>query len=78
MRPEVKEILKINNMERKVGEKFEINNITLKVIEKTNCDECHFNNSQINCGFEITRNIIGPCHPNFRSDNKSVIFKEIK
>jgi hypothetical protein len=60
-------------MERKIGEVFTCNGKTYKVVKSILCTHCAFKGKL--CG------LIGPstgsCMPNSRSDNTSVIFKEI-
>ena len=70
-------------MERKVGEVFKYNGVTLITIENNSCEGCFFNNRDI-CTIgnrlllcssifrEDNKNVI------FRDDNKNVTFKEVK
>lgn len=61
-------------MERKIGEIFTYGDKRYQVVKSILCTHCAFNGKL--CG------LIGPsagnCMPNSRSDNTSVIFKEIK
>jgi hypothetical protein len=61
-------------MERKIGEVFTYDGKTYQVVKSILCAHCAFRGKL--CG------LIGPsagnCMPNSRSDNTSVIFKEIK
>lgn len=61
-------------MERKVGEVFKYNEVTLITIENNSCEGCFFNDGNI-CTREA-RLIL--CSPMFRKDNKNVIFKEME
>lgn len=60
-------------MERKIGEIFTYNGKIYQVVKSILCTHCAFKGKL--CG------LIGPsagnCMPNSRSDNTSVIFKEI-
>lgn len=62
-------------MERKIGERFEYDGVTLEVCAEKECTECycHFNNVCIK-----SLDLAGYCGPSSRSDNTSVIFKEVK
>lgn len=55
-------------MERKVGEVFNDGDVTLKVVECENCNECFFKDKA--CSDD-------DCSYDERSDKKSVIFKKI-
>lgn len=57
--------------ELKVGEKI---TITLEVVESIDCKGCFFEGSN-KCGAAY---FYFPCSKKFRSDGKSVIFKEVK
>lgn len=60
-------------MERKIGEIFKYNDVTLEVVNANpGCEGCYF--KQRLCGESIY--ITGPC--NSRKDKTSVIFKEVK
>lgn len=62
-------------MERKIGEVFIYNDKLYQVVESTKCDDCAFMKSaNCNPGSEI----LGNCSFITRTDNTSVIFKEIK
>ena len=70
--PEVKEILKQNNMERKVGEIFTLDNKQFQVVEG-DCDDCYFRHtycSMLKCY------VLGNCK--FRKNEIYVCFKLIK
>lgn len=55
--------------EFKVGERF---SITLEVVEQNGCKGCFFEGDCYACLFDFV------CMPDFRSDGKEVIFKEVK
>ena len=61
-------------MEKRIGEVFEYNGVTLTTIENDSCEGCFFNDGNI-CTREA-RLIL--CSPMFRKDNKNVIFKEME
>ena len=61
-------------MERKVGEVFKYNGVTLITIENNSCEGCFFNDGNI-CTRE-TELIF--CSAGYRNDNKNVIFKEME
>lgn len=61
-------------MERKVGEVFKYNGVTLTTIENDSCEGCFFNDGNI-CTREAKLIL---CSPMFRKDNKNVIFKEME
>lgn len=62
-------------MERKIGETFEYQGKTYKVIESLRniCDNCAFSGE---C--DATETVVGSCSCTSRLDGKNVIFKEIK
>lgn len=61
-------------MERKIGEVFTYDGKTYQVVKSILCAHCAFRGKL--CGLiELSA---GNCMPNSRSDNTSVIFKEIK
>ena len=62
-------------MERKIGEIFKYKGKTLKVVESTSkaCDNCHFFD-----GFCKKEEECGSCLRRKRTDNKPVIFVEVK
>ena len=64
--------------ERKVGETFEFEGKKLKVVqtEGSTCYNCNFANRDCDC--ENTRKVLGACLSETRTDNKPVIFVEIK
>ena len=61
-------------MERKVGEVFDYNGVTLIIIENNSCEGCFFNDGNI-CTRE-TELIF--CSAGYRNDNKNVIFKKME
>ena len=68
-------------MERKIGEIFTIDNITLKVVEKDDCEGCYFYNKgesyPMSCPAPLD---CGGCVEVFRENAKSmisVIFKKV-
>ena len=66
-------------MERQLGEKFDYNGVTLKVVKdkKCCCDRCYFGANESSCSYEV-RDAIGPCGEYTRSDGQGVIFKKLK
>ena len=65
-------------MDKKIGEVFEHNGVTLITIEDKNnngCKGCYFFNSNI-CIVEYDQHI--PCSALCRDDNKSVIFRKVE
>ena len=62
-------------MERKIGEIFTYNGKLYQVVESTNCDNCAFM-QRADCN--SVNKILGNCSFITRTDNTSVIFKEIK
>lgn len=65
-------------MDKKIGEVFEHNGVTLITIEDKNndgCKECYFFNGNI-CTAESNQYIL--CSAPCRDDNKNVIFKEVE
>ena len=65
-------------MEKKIGETFKYNGVTLITIEDKNndgCKECYFLNGSI-C--TVCNNSEIFCTASWRDDNKSVIFKEVE
>ena len=62
-------------MERKIGEIFTYNDKFYQVVESAKCDGCAFMKNA-NC-YSINE-ILGDCAFNKRTDNTSVIFKEVK
>lgn len=71
-------------MERKVGEIFELDGITLEVIDqpfdghpKRPCEDCYFDGS-VKCQYPRVFNIIGKCGARyFRTDKQNAMFKRI-
>lgn len=57
--------------ELKVGERF---SVTLEVVEQNGCKGCFFNVA----GYCGAAQLGLDCVPKYRSDKKSVIFKEVK
>ena len=64
-------------MERPIGDKFDFGGITLEVVESNSCKGCIFFGGGVYCD-EYNHNIVGNCGPFVRSDEKSVIFKEVE
>ena len=67
-----------NGMERRIGNKFELNDTTLTVVESkdANCDYCFLFQHHLSCSNESTRAIVGTCDAYERCDHKDVIFVE--
>ena len=65
-------VLKMNDMERKIGEIFEYNGEWYQCVESPECALCAFNETDCN---DID---IGDCARYRRSDGKSVIFKKLE
>lgn len=65
--------MEVQNMERKIGEIFEYNDITLEVVENPDgcCDDCYFEGCKKCKHFK-------ECSCIRRTDKKDVIFKEIE
>ena len=63
-------------MERKIGEQFEYDGVTLEVVESGSCKGCFFfvGGANIYCKV-FNGEITGPCIG--RSDCKSVMFKKV-
>ena len=63
--------------ERKIGEVFEFEGKKLKVVqtEGSTCYNCYFANRDCDCD---TRKVLGACLSETRTDNKPVIFVEVK
>ena len=67
-------------MERKVGDVFEYDSIVLEVIDACDhesCLGCYFDTDIAGCIHDYFVDNVGSCGFD-RSDNKSVIFKEIE
>ena len=66
-------------MERQLGEKFDYQGVTLKVVTDKcrGCDGCYFDAKQRSCSDSV-RDAIGPCGEYIRSDGQAVIFKKLK
>ena len=62
-------------MERKIGEEFEYDDITLKVEGCLYCDGCYFDDKRCD---DSTREITGECNNIMRKDKNLVIFKEVE
>lgn len=58
--------------ELKIGERV---TITLEVVEQKDCKGCFFEGEDGYCG---ATSLGAECVPKYRSDGKSVIYKEIK
>ena len=66
-------------MERHIGDKFDFGGITLEVVESGKCKGCYFFKTGYHTYCEVyNRHILGHCGPFVRSDEKSVIFKEVE
>ena len=67
-------------MERKVGSKFEFCGKLLRVEEnkRADCSECFMFEHDLPCQNSILMDMTGYCFDDTRSDNKDVIFVEIK
>lgn len=66
-------------MERKIGEVFDFNGVSLQVVEtkgKPSCQGCYFDDSEFGCVTREFINKIKSCYEG-RSDKNSVIFKKI-
>lgn len=64
---------------RKIGERFDFEEVTLEVVENWSCQGCIFDNIIVGCYMDHhIRDKFGPCGPHLRDDKKSVIFKEIE
>ena len=61
-------------MERKVGEIFTYRGKTYQVLISAKCTHCAF----LSCGCSNYREVRGVCTSEDRTDETSVIFKEIK
>lgn len=68
--------MKVNDMERKIGEKFTLRGKTYITVEGEECNGCAFKDSRI-CLLIPSRRIIGYCCQHEREDSTSVIFKEV-
>ena len=66
-------------MERQLGEKFDYQGVTLKVVKDkgSGCEGCYFGANQSSC-IDSVRDAIGPCGEYTRSDGCAVIFKKLK
>ena len=66
-------------MEHNLGEKFEYQGVTLKVVKDKGegCKGCYFRANESSCSYEV-RDAIGPCGEYKRSDGQGVIFKKLK
>ena len=67
-------------MERKIGERFIYDGVTLEVDMLKNglCKGCYFYGGYIKCQNREVRNTIGTCSPFSRNDVKNVIFKKVE
>ena len=74
-------------MERKIGNQFDYEEVTLEVVEQIGCLGCYFykkyihcNNDTVSiaCNLPTERNAIGHCSELHRKDKKNIIFKEVK
>lgn len=66
-------------MEHKLGEKFDYDGITLKVVKDkgSGCEGCYFRVNESSCSYSV-RDVVGPCGECKRSDGNGVIFKRMK
>ena len=66
-------------MEHKLGEKFDYDGITLKVVKDkgSGCEGCYFRVNESSCSYSV-RDVVGPCGECKRSDGNGVIFKGMK
>lgn len=67
-------------MERKIGEIFACDGVTLEVVEGESCDSCegcYFQEEKIPCIRPAIKNAVGCCLDYKRKDLKSVIFKKL-
>ena len=64
-------------MERKIGEVFARDGVTLEVVESEGCKGCHLFKWCIHCDWHADE-IAGECGPFNRSDHTSVIFKKVE
>ena len=66
-------------MEHKLGEKFDYDGITLKVVKDkgSGCEGCYFCVNYSSCSYRV-RDVVGPCGECKRSDGNGVIFKRMK
>ena len=63
-------------MERTIGEKFDYNGVTLKVVKRHQCCiGCYFDEEFISC---CNEDIIGSCQSSKRTDKKNIIFKKVE
>ena len=58
-------------MERKVGERFDYNGVTLEVVNQIGCEGCYFY-TLVKCD-----KFVGECYHMDRTDKKPVIFKAV-
>ena len=59
-----------------VGETFQAQNKTFKVVIRGNCEDCYFLNKD--CAFKQVRRIIPECVSFNRKDSTGVIFVEVE
>ena len=65
-------------MERRIGEKFEYDGVTLEVAVApygNHCSNCYF---LLNDKCAESMDITGKCYESFRKDHRRVYFKEVK
>lgn len=60
---------------RPIGEVFEMEGVTLKVVEGSECRGCYYEDGAPNCSSPIGT---GFCGESARSDEKNVVFVEVK
>ena len=65
-------------MERKIGEQFDYEGVTLEVVDwKEHCKGCYFFKGFLHCE-EHDMDVTGDCWPINRSDVKSVKFQKVE
>ena len=65
-------------MERKIGERFEYDGITLEVAEAPNdnpCGDCYFLLKENECFESVSKT--GNCSETYREDKRIIYFKEV-
>ena len=66
-------------MERNVGEVFECDGVTLKVVKEKycSCERCYFHEEKIPCIRPNIKNTVGSCNAFNRKDLNFVIFEKV-
>lgn len=62
-------------IERKIGERFDYNGVTLEICPKKSCKGCYLMFKNVCIKY---LDMAGYCGSSSRSDNTSIIFKEVK